>query len=159
MWVHGISECHLEALRLQGACYDVHCLASWEGCQRVPSCTVHVIPLRTPTVPVIHASHRTQRQKQQQFAMLSRSSSYECSAGSIWAVDQLHSSLDSYRFPMLRRQIYSTLGGGDSGMSLEEELLPADALPAGPPAGIIFSVSFSGIATKAGNAGGGLAAA
>lgn len=44
-------------------------------------------------------------------------------------------------------------------MSLEEELLPADALPAGPPAGVILAVSFSGIATKAGNAGGGLAAA
>lgn len=44
-------------------------------------------------------------------------------------------------------------------MSLEEELLPADALPPEPPAGVILAVSFSGIATKAGNAGGGLAAA
>jgi hypothetical protein len=60
---------------------------------------------------------------------------------------------------MLRRQIYSTLGGGGSEASLEEELLPADALPAEPPAGVMLAVSFSGIATKAGNAGGGLAAA
>lgn len=43
-------------------------------------------------------------------------------------------------------------------MSLEE-LPPADALPAdAPPAGVISAVSVSGIATKAGNAGGGLLA-